>query len=198
MACSEWNVPFLPVNPWVMTLVPALTRMDISDFQFEAVIAPLRRLLDRIDDLLRRIVEIVRRNDVEAGLADDPLAEVDVGPFQAHDKRNLKANLLHSGDHPLGDDVAAHDAAKNIDEYPLNVGIGGDDLERSRDFVLRRAAANVEKIRRTFPIELDDVHGRHGEAGAVDHASDRAVESDVVEIVLGGFDLLGVFFAFVP
>jgi hypothetical protein len=26
-------VPFLPVKPWVMTLVSALTRMDMSDFQ---------------------------------------------------------------------------------------------------------------------------------------------------------------------
>ena len=31
-------------------------------------------------------------------------------------------------------------------------------------------------------IELDDVHGRHGEAGAVHHAADIAVERDVGEI----------------
>jgi hypothetical protein len=29
MACSEWNVPFLPVKPWVMTLVFLLIRIDI-------------------------------------------------------------------------------------------------------------------------------------------------------------------------
>src|SRR4029077_4294841 len=34
----------------------------------------------------------------------------------------------------------------------------------------------------------------HGEAGAVDHASDVAVELDVVEAVLGGFDFERVFF----
>ena len=31
-------------------------------------------------------------------------------------------------------------------------------------------------------VELDDVHGRHGQAGAVHHAADLAVERDVVEI----------------
>ena len=41
---------------------------------------------------------------------------------------------------------------------------------------------------------LDDVHGGHGEAGAVHHAGDVAVELDVVERVLGGFDFERVFF----
>jgi hypothetical protein len=31
MACSEWKVPCEPVKPWVMTLVEALTRMDMGD-----------------------------------------------------------------------------------------------------------------------------------------------------------------------
>jgi len=38
-------------------------------------------------------------------------------------------------------------------------------------------------------VELDDVHRRHGEAGAVDHAADVAVEADVVEVELGRGDL---------
>ena len=41
---------------------------------------------------------------------------------------------------------------------------------------------------------LDDVHGRHGEAGAVDHAADGAVELDVVEAELGGFHFERVLF----
>ena len=38
-------------------------------------------------------------------------------------------------------------------------------------------------------MQLDDVHGGHGEAGAVDQAADLAVELDVVQLVLGGLDL---------
>ena len=40
---------------------------------------------------------------------------------------------------------------------------------------------------------LDDVHRGHREAGAVDEAGDVAVEGDVGEAELRGFDLLGVF-----
>ena len=52
--------------------------------------------------------------------------------------------------------------------------------------------ADVEEVRRAFAVELDDVHRRHGEAGAVDHAADRAVERDVVELVFRRLDFLGV------
>ena len=31
---------------------------------------------------------------------------------------------------------------------------------------------------------LDDIHGRHGEPGAIDHTPDVARESNVVQVVL--------------
>jgi hypothetical protein len=46
-------------------------------------------------------------------------------------------------------------------------------------------------------VELDDVHGRHGKAGAVDHAADITVERHIGEIVFGRFDFLGVFFGLI-
>jgi hypothetical protein len=45
-------------------------------------------------------------------------------------------------------------------------------------------------------VELDDVHRRHGQARAVDHAADVAIELDVGEVILAGFDF-GVFLGFV-
>jgi hypothetical protein len=80
---------------------------------------------------------------------------------------------------------------------PFTFGIGGDDLERGRDLFLGSAAADVEEVGRLGAIELDDVHGRHGKAGAVDHAADVAVERDIGEVVLGGLDFLLVLFGFV-
>ena len=55
------------------------------------------------------------------------------------------------GDHALGDDVALHDAAEDVDQDALHVGIGGDDLERRRDLLLVGAAADVEEVRRRLP-----------------------------------------------
>ena len=59
-----------------------------------------------------------------------------------------------------------------------------NDLERLGDPFLRRAAADVEEVRGLAAVQLDDVHRRHREAGAVDQAADVAVERDVVEVVL--------------
>jgi len=47
-------------------------------------------------------------------------------------------------------------------------------------------------------VQLDQVHGRHREPGAVYHAADVAVERDVVEIVLTRLGLLGVFLRGIP
>src|ERR1700761_7790958 len=55
MACSEWNVPWLPVKPWQMTLVSLLTRT-----------AMLRGLLNGFDHLFGGISEIVCGDDGQA------------------------------------------------------------------------------------------------------------------------------------
>ena len=62
------------------------------------------------------------------------------------------------------------------------------------DLLLRRAAAYIEKVRRAAAGILNDVHGGHGQARAVDHAGDGAVELDVVERVLAGFHFERIFF----
>ena len=175
----------MPVKPWQMTLVFLSMRMDII------------RALHGLHDLLRGIVEIIRRSDIEIGLGDDLLALLDIGAFEPHHQRHSQADFFHCRDHAFGDDVALHDAAEDIDQNPLHVRIAGDDLERRRHALLGRRAADIEEVRRRPPIELDDVHGGHREAGAVDHAADLAVERDVIELVFRRFDFLGVFLGLV-
>jgi len=46
-------------------------------------------------------------------------------------------------------------------------------------------------------LELDDVHGGHGQTSAVDQAADVAVQLNVVEVELAGGHLSGVLLAFV-
>src|SRR3984885_6828584 len=110
----------------------------------------------RAHDLVRRVVEVVRRNHVEARVPEDFLAEVDVAALEAHHQWNLQPHFLHRGDDALRYNVAAHDAAENVDQNAFHVWIGGDDLEGCGDFVLRSAPANIEKVSRTFPVEFDD------------------------------------------
>src|SRR5215470_5564820 len=46
-------------------------------------------------DLLRGVVEIVRRQHVQSRFTDDLLALFDIGAFEAHHQRHLEADLLH-------------------------------------------------------------------------------------------------------
>src|SRR3954468_7235159 len=50
----------------------------------------LRRVLHRLHDLLRRVVEIVGRQHVQPGVADDLLAGIDIGALQPHHQRDLQ------------------------------------------------------------------------------------------------------------
>ena len=52
---------------------------------------------------------------------DDLLAEIDIGALEPHDQRHGEAHLLHRRDDALGDDVAAHDAAEDVDENALHL-----------------------------------------------------------------------------
>ena len=70
-------------------------------------------------------------------------------------------------------------------------------LNAAVTFSFDGAAANVEEVGREFAVQLDDVHRRHGEAGAVDHAADVAVELDIGEVILAGFDFGRVFLGLV-
>src|SRR4051795_4356881 len=67
--------------------------------------------LDGLHDLLRGVVEIVRRHHVEAGFADDLLAELDIGAFEADHQRHAEADFTDSRRNALGDPAAIHDAA---------------------------------------------------------------------------------------
>ena len=49
---------------------------------------------------------------------------------------------------------------------------------------LLRCSTNVKEICWRAPMELDDVHGSHRQAGAIHHAPDAAVQANVVEVVL--------------
>ncbi len=98
-----------------------------------------------------------------------------------------------AGDDAFGDDVALHDAAEDVDEDALHIGVAHDDLEGLRHLLLGGAAADIEEVGGLAAEQLDDVHGRHGQARAIDHAADFAIELDVGEVVFAGFDFRRIF-----
>src|SRR5690606_14366580 len=96
-----------------------------------------------------------------------------------------------------GDDVATHDAAKDVDQNAFDVRVRGDDLECLGHFLFGGAATNVEEVRGLGAEQLDNVHGGHGQTGAIHHAADFAIQRDVVQVELGCSEFLGILFGLV-
>ena len=95
-------------------------------------------------------------------------------------------------DHALGDPVAAVDAGEDVDQDRLDVLVHGHEPERLGDPLGRGAAADVEEVGGLAAGELDHVHGRHGEPGAVDDAADVALQPDIGQAAVGGLGLARV------
>src|SRR5690606_13183719 len=95
-------------------------------------------------------------------------------------------HFLDRGDDALGDHVAAHDAAEDVNEDRLDLVRGEDQLEGFGHALLGGAAAHVEEVGRRTAFQLDHVHRGHRKTGAVDHAADVAVHGDVVQVMLAG------------
>src|SRR5262245_49154204 len=119
-------------------------------------------------DLLRSVREIVGRDHSKSGTAQNLLAELDIGAFEPYDQRYRQVHFTDRGDDAFGDDVATHDAAEDVDQNAFHIRTTQDDLEGFGNLLLRCAAADIEEVGRFLTIELDDVHGCHGKAGAVD------------------------------
>jgi hypothetical protein len=109
-----------------------------------------------------------------------------VRALQAHDHRQLHAHFLDRLIMPSAIRSQRTMPPKMLTRIALTLSVRQDQLEGRGDPLGGGAAADVEEVRRLAAVQLDQVHGRHREAGAVDHAGDVAIERDVVEVVLAG------------
>ncbi len=142
-----------------------------------------------MNHLRRRFVHRIGGREVQTAVLEHLLPELDVRAFHADHDWHRHAELPDRRDHPLGEDVAAQDATEDVDEHRLHALVRHQDLERVADLLGVGAAAYVQKVCRLPARQLDDVHRRHGEARAVDHAPDGAIELDVVQRELRRLDL---------
>ena len=114
-----------------------------------------------------------------------------VGADDADDHRHVPGLLGAGLEEATRDLVAAGDAAEDVDQDGIDLRVGQDEPQRGGDLVGAGAAADVEEVGRLAAGALDEVHRRHRQAGAVDHAADRAVELDEGQPGLAGLLVLG-------
>jgi len=74
----------------------------------------------RSDGLLCRFLHPVKRRDLERGLVDELFGLVLLRALQSDDERDTKAELVGSLDDALGDDIATHYPAEDVDEDGLD------------------------------------------------------------------------------
>src|SRR5574343_367760 len=169
--------------PWVMTLVSLLIRIDIQC-----------SLLDRSNDLGGGFGHGIGRDDRQARILEDLLAQIFVGALHTNNQRYRQLGFLGCCNHAGGDGVATHDAAEDVNQNALDLRVLEHDLEGFGHLLGRGTATDVEEVGRLGAEQLDGVHGSHGQTGTVYQTADVAVERDVGEVELGGFDFVGVFF----
>ena len=104
-----------------------------------------------------------------------------LGPRQTDDERDARRVLRGDREDPLGDLVAAGDAAEDVDEDRLHARIREHDLERGLHDRFLRPTADVEEVRGAAAGIADGVERSHDQAGAVPDDPHVAVQLDVAE-----------------
>src|SRR3954453_255384 len=184
---SAWNVPSRPVMPETQRRVSLSMRMLMSLCLHRR--AGLRELHDAVGRVEHRRLDM---QALEGGLGQQAPALLVVRAVETDDERHRRLDDLERLDQALGHLVTAGDAAEDVEQHRLDLGVGEDHLDRRDDRVGLRAAAGVEEVR-GLPADLgDDVERRHHEPGAVAEDPDVAVELDVGQAALLGHLLLRI------
>src|SRR6478735_1839249 len=186
-------MPSEPVMPWTMTLESALRKIAIVCSPGLSV--PGRGQLGSLAG--RTVHGLFDDHPGVVALREDAAALLHVVAVEAHDQRPvlLLAEGVERPDDAVRDGVAGGDAAEDVDEHGLDLGVAEDDVQAVGHDLRRGATADVEEVGRLLAAELlarvgDDVEGGHDQSGAVADDADGAVELDVVEVLLlrGGLE----------
>src|SRR5262249_28396120 len=140
------------------------------------------------DNLVGGFFHGVGDYEVQPRFHQDFFAFVHVGAFEAQYDRQLQVRFACGLNDTVGERVHAQDSAEDIDQHSFDVFVAEQNLEGVSDLLGVGATADIKKVCGHAAGVLDDVHGRHGEAGAVHHAADAAIELDVVQAVFRGLD----------
>src|SRR5690606_18859504 len=108
---------------------------------------------------------------------------------------DIKTDLLVGGEDGAGDGGALHDSTKDVDQHRLYVRIPEQNAKRLRHLLGVGTPSDVEEVARLAPMELDEIHRAHGEASAVDQATDVPLELHVAKTGSPGTQFVGVFLA---
>jgi len=149
-------------------------------------------LLNGSNGLLSSIIEVGSRDDSEARVLKHLNTLSDVGTLKTNNKGNLEVEVTSSSNDTFSNDIALHDTTEDVDEDSLDLGIRGEDLESLLDLLGGSTTTDIEEVSGGTTVELNNIHGSHGETSTVHHAADVTIETDVVEVEEGSSDFTRV------
>ncbi len=121
-----------------------------------------------LHNFLRSICHGIAGDQTQSRFGQSFFPSGNIVALESHDERDTQMRFFNCCDDAGRNDVAIHDAAKNVDQNSFDAGVAQNNFKRGGDLFLARAAADIEEIRRVAAKMLDDVHRRHRETGAVD------------------------------
>src|SRR6266704_1890411 len=116
---------------------------------FLLVSVPLWQILTKhFDDSRRTVAEVLADLHVEPRLEEELLPFLYLAAVHPDHDGEGAVDLGGRLDDSLGDHVAAHDAAEDVDEHPFDVLVLEDDLERLRHLLPSSSPPHVEEVGR--------------------------------------------------
>src|SRR5690606_25245691 len=100
-----------------------------------------------------------------------------------HHHRHIRLHLFQGSHNTLRHFITADDAAEDVEEHSFNVGIRKDDAQGSGHALCGRVATDIQEVSRLTTVELNDVHGGHGQPSAVHHTANFAIQLDVAQTI---------------
>src|SRR5712691_4124299 len=181
-----WKAPSLPVMPWTTRRVAPSIRIATS--------GRLPGSVRELDGLRRGLQHGGGRHDAGVrGLLQDAAALRRVRAVQADHDGDASVHPPQCLERALRDQLAAGDAAEDVDEHGPDLWIRQHDFERGGHHVRRRTPAHVQEVRGPAAGLRDHVERGHDKAGPVADDPDLAVELHVLQALLvrpglGGID----------
>ena len=115
-----------------------------------------------------------------------------VGTLETGNDGSAQTHLLHNVDQTLGNSVTTDDTTEDVDKDGRDLRVAGDQLESALDSGGGSTTTDVKEVSGVTTVQLDDIHGSHGETSTVDQATNVTVQLDEVQTVLSGLDLIGI------
>lgn len=156
-------------------------------------------LVDDLADLLSGAIEVFVVEDVQLLLfaGDHLLGDVGVGALQAQNHRLVERVLLVGADDGGGEVVASEDSTEDVHKDSFDLGVVVEELEGLGQCITLCTTTDIKEVSRLTTVELDDIHGGHGETSAVDEAADVTSDVDIIKIKALGVLLTSVILSFI-